>query len=239
MRDELGLSPRFRAALWQVGPPDEQASKRMTPFWTITLVAFVVAIPFASFFEWILHRHVMHKPVGRFRYAFEAHALVHHRTFKADHTYHLIHEPDKWTIPMAWWNGPVLVMISTVPFWVVAFLTGNWGWGVGAVLSIGLYYAAYESIHWCMHLPKARRLEQAWVFRRLNGHHLLHHRYMRKNFNVVLPLADLLLGTLMVRSKTRFAQATGPSVPDVQPREKKGVPGGSGPLERKPLTAPR
>jgi hypothetical protein len=40
---------------------------------------------------------------------------------------------------------------------------------------------------------------------------------MHKNFNVVLPIADLVLGTLLLRSKTRFAQVTGPSVPDLQP----------------------
>jgi hypothetical protein len=34
---------------------------------------------------------------------------------------------------------------------------------------------------------------------------------------VVLPLADLCLGTLLLRAKLHFAQATGPSVPDVQP----------------------
>ena len=54
----------------------------------------------------------MHRPLGSFRYAFQAHAVVHHKTFKADHTYHLIHEHDKDTIPMAWWNGPVLIMIG-------------------------------------------------------------------------------------------------------------------------------
>jgi hypothetical protein len=190
----------------------------MNDFWTSVLIAFGAAIPFASFFEWTLHRFVMHRPVGRFRYAFEAHAMVHHRTFKADHTYHLIHDEDKETIPMAWWNGPVLVLLCSLPFAVVAWLTGNWGWVAGALPAFALYYGAYEYIHWCMHLPKARRLEQAWVFRRLNGHHLLHHRYMHKNFNVVLPLADMLLGTLMLRSRIRFAQATGPAVPDVQPR---------------------
>jgi sterol desaturase/sphingolipid hydroxylase (fatty acid hydroxylase superfamily) len=90
---------------------------------------------------------------------------------------------------------------------------------VGAIIAITGYYITYEYIHWCMHLPKQRRVEKPWVFRRLNGHHLLHHRYMHKNFNVVCPLADFCLGTLMVRSKTRFAQATGPSVPCVQPVE--------------------
>jgi hypothetical protein len=41
---------------------------------------------------------------------------------------------------------------------------------------------------------------------------------MHKNFNVVMPLADLVLQTLLLRSKTRFAQASGLAVPNVQPR---------------------
>jgi hypothetical protein len=41
---------------------------------------------------------------------------------------------------------------------------------------------------------------------------------MNKNFNVVLPLADLCLGTLLLRSKVQFKQACGPSVPNVQPK---------------------
>ena len=49
---------------------------------------------FASFFEWTLHRYLMHRPVGKFDYAFRSHALVHHHVFKADHTYHLQQEKD-------------------------------------------------------------------------------------------------------------------------------------------------
>ena len=180
---------------------------------------FLGNVVFASFFEWLLHKYVMHRPLGSFRYAFQAHAVVHHKVFKADHTYHLVHEHDKETIPMAWWNGPVLILIFSIPCALISWITGHWGIHAGAILAFSSYYCFYEYIHWCMHLPKARRVEKPWWFRRLNGHHLLHHRYMHKNFNVVLPLADLCLGTLMIRSKTRFAQATGPSVPDVQPRQ--------------------
>ena len=79
------------------------------------------------------------------------------------------------------------------------------------------YYATYEYLHWCMHKPKHRVVERSGIFFLLNGHHLLHHRYMNKNFNVVLPLADLCLGTLIVRSKVCFAQARGEGVPVVQP----------------------
>jgi sterol desaturase/sphingolipid hydroxylase (fatty acid hydroxylase superfamily) len=185
-------------------------------FWTAT--SLIVAVVFASFFEWTLHRYVMHRPLGSFTYPYRSHALIHHRIFKSDHTYHLVHEDDKRTIPMAWWNGPVLVAVGILPFGLVSLLSGQWGILVGATLACGSYYGAYEYMHWCMHLPRKRHVERSGIFFRLNGHHLLHHRYMGKNFNVVLPLADLCLGTLLLRSKIHFKQAEGPSVPNVQPK---------------------
>jgi hypothetical protein len=185
-------------------------------FWTA--VGFVIAVVYASLFEWALHRYIMHRPLGKFTYPFKSHALVHHRIFKSDHTYHLVHEPDKWTIPMAWWNGPVLIAVGMTPFLAAALVSGKWGIFCGAVLACSAYYGAYEYMHWCMHLPRKRNIERSGIFFRLNGHHLLHHRYMGKNFNVVLPLADLCFGTLLLRSKIHFKQAEGPSVPDVQPR---------------------
>jgi len=166
----------------------------------------------------------MHQPLGKFTYPYQRHTLIHHRIFKADHTYHLINEEDKWTIPMAWWNGPALIALTLLPFLLASLLARHWGILSGAAVAISSYYGAYEYMHWCMHLPRKRNLERSGLFFRLNGHHLLHHRYMRKNFNVVLPLADLCLGTLLLRSKAHFKQARGPSVPDVQPRLPKVKP---------------
>ena len=185
-----------------------------------SLAGFTVGLVFVSFFEWVLHRYVMHRPLGWFRYPFQAHAVVHHHTFKGDQTYHLKDDADKETIPMAWWNGPALIVIGMLPMLGFAWLAGSWAVALGAVLAIAGYYCVYEYLHWCMHLPKARRVERSWLFHRLNGHHILHHRYMHKNFNVILPVADLCLGTLLLRSKVRFAQPRGVGVPDVQPRRR-------------------
>jgi hypothetical protein len=185
-------------------------------FWTSIGVAAGAVV--ASFFEWVLHRFVMHRPLWKFRYPFVAHALVHHRIFKADDTYHLKKEEDKRTIPMAWWNGPVLIAVGLVPFLVGAAISERWGMLCGAAIACTAYYAVYEYLHWCMHLPRKRHVERSGIFFRLNGHHLLHHRYMHKNFNVVLPLADLCLGTFLLRAKVSFKQAEGPSVPNVQPK---------------------
>ena len=193
----------------------------MATFFFWAAIGFIGGVFFSSFFEWTLHRYFMHRPVGKFDYAFKAHAIVHHQTFKADHTYHLINDEDKATIPMAWWNGPVLVALCQLPFAIIGAITGNYFILVGSFIACSAYYGAYEYMHWCMHLPKKRNIERSGIYFRLNGHHLLHHRYMHKNFNVVLPLADLCLGTLLLRSPVHFAQPTGPAVPNVQP---KGTP---------------
>ena len=185
-------------------------------FWSA--VGFSGGVVFSSFFEWTLHRYFMHRPFVGWKYAFQAHAIVHHHTFKAYHTYHLVREDDKKTIPMAWWNGPVLVAVSMLPALAIASWFGHWQLTLGAFVAISSYYGAYEYMHWCMHLPKARRVEKSWLFHRLNGHHLLHHRYMHKNFNVVMPFADLCLGTLLLRSRIKFPPARGEAVPDVQPK---------------------
>jgi hypothetical protein len=191
-------------------------------FWTS--FGFVLGTIFSSFFEWVLHRFLMHRRIRFFEYPFVRHALIHHHIFKSDHTYHLKKESDKDTIPMAWWNGPVLIAICQLPFLIAAAFSHKWGLLCGACISFTLYYAAYEYMHWCMHLPNRRSVERSSIFFRLNGHHLLHHRYMHKNYNVVLPLADLCLGTLLLRAKVHFKQAEGPSVPDVQPRVKRIMP---------------
>lgn len=159
----------------------------------------------------------MHQPIGKFDYPFKSHTLVHHRISKADHTYHLVHEPDKKTIPMAWWNGPVIVALCQLPFLLWSLFSHERGILCGAGLAYTLYFAACEYMHWCMHLPKKRHVKRSEIFFRLNGHHLPHHRYARKNFNVMLPFADLCGGTLLMRAKDAFAQAHGPSVPNVQP----------------------
>jgi sterol desaturase/sphingolipid hydroxylase (fatty acid hydroxylase superfamily) len=48
-----------------------------------------------------------------------------------------------------------------------------------------------------MHIPKGRRLERTFWFRWLDSHHHMHHKRHFNNLNVVLPLADILFGTLI------------------------------------------
>lgn len=191
----------------------------------VTICAsLAIGIMYASIFEWVLHKYIMHRPLGAFRYPFEAHALTHHRLFKFDYTYHAQPDVDVTKIRMARWNGPVLVLVGMIPVVLVALAIHR---AVGTYEALAIfgtafcvfsgYYLTYEYLHWCMHLPHQRRVEHSRIFRALNGHHVLHHRYMGKNFNVVFPFADMLFGTLLLRSPVAFAQVRGSAVPDLQP----------------------
>lgn len=176
----------------------------------VALATLAVGVVYSSFFEWVLHKYVMHRPVWNFSYAFKAHAQTHHRKFRANHTYHLQKgdEAEAHLIRMAWWNGPALILIGVTPIALggMPLAFSDW-WAVlvvicaSAGLSFALYYGAYEYLHWCMHKPNQRWIERTQLFRFLNEHHFLHHRHMGKNFNVVFPCADLLLGTLVMKPR--------------------------------------
>ena len=184
------------------------------------LVVIVCAIMCDSIFEWILHRYLMHRPVRFLRFAFKKHTLVHHSIFRADKSYHCGREADKRAIRMAWWIGPVLVAVLLLPCAAVTIPLGLWSVLITFGVVSCIYFSVYEYSHWCMHLPMTRRrLVERWMvaFRFLNGHHILHHRYMEKNLNVVLPFADFVFGTLLTRAPKPFPQPKGEMVPDVQP----------------------
>ncbi len=168
------------------------------------LGAFCVCCVYLSFFEWFFHRYAFHTPKIN-RLMFHAHTLVHHQIYKGDDTYHTQEEHPNHPghVPMNWWALPALVGIHLPLFLLVQWVTDIpvvWG----GVLAICVYYAIYESIHWAMHVPRAANfLGQIRAYRFLDAHHRTHHKYMLSNLNVVLPLADLLLGTLRTADGTR------------------------------------
>ncbi len=205
----------------------------------IFVLLFPVGFIYGSYFEWVLHRFFMHRPHKYLKYPFRTHALTHHKLYRADESYH--YSPERvaemakergWKlkdgetkITMAWWNGPLIVLLGPFPFYIVAFVFGYFGLTTVAWTIVGTgiftgacYYGTYEYLHYCMHLPKKRRLELWWPFKYIDGHHILHHRYPSKNFNVVLPLFDYLLGTLITQPEISLTQMRRSVSNDLRPK---------------------
>ena len=164
--------------------------------------AVVVGLVQTSLFEWVYHRYWLHRPWLP-PAMFTAHTLVHHQLCKHEDTFHVTEEEQEEALTFQWWAGPVLVGINMIPWALIAWW--QWGsplpwmsvaWTVGAVVT--LYYFAYEGFHYLMHKPSVPWIERRGFFQFIKTHHRLHHVYMGKNFNVVFPLADWMLGTLVL-----------------------------------------
>lgn len=172
-------------------------------FTSLVILIALISVPYASFFEWILHKYFMHRITFGFKYSFRGHQQVHHSIFNGGKNYKLPnHPPEKQdehikTIPMAWWNWMVLLAFASVPVLVISrgFFSVWWPSAVTSAVFLG-YYCTYEYFHWCMHDPKGRWFENKKWFLNLDRRHNLHHKDFKVNFNVVWPFADWLFGTL-------------------------------------------
>jgi hypothetical protein len=174
----------------------------VNPLYVFLPAAVAAAIIQTSLFEWVYHRYWLHRPWLPPQ-MFTAHTLVHHQLCKHEDTFHVTEHEQEEALTFQWWGGPVLVSINLFPWALVTWWQRDSGlpWVPALCAMAGimmLYYFAYEGFHYLMHKPSIGWIERTRMFRFLKQHHQLHHIYMGKNFNVVLPLADLWLGTLVL-----------------------------------------
>lgn len=167
------------------------------------LAAVLICVVQASFFEWAFHRYWLHRPWLP-ESCFTSHTLIHHQVCKHDDTFQIVEEEQEESLTFKWWGGPLLILINLVPWSLIA-------WGLAAnglsfpylvfvvtfAVTMSLYYAGYEGLHHLMHKPAIPLIVRSRYFRFIERHHRIHHIHMDRNLNVLLPLADLCLGTLV------------------------------------------
>jgi len=172
---------------------------------TALFLGTITGIVQASFTEWAFHRFWLHRPwlpEG----CFTAHTLVHHQLCRHEDTFEVVEEEQHEALTFQWWGGPLLIAISMTPWALLWWWFHSLGWAlpylpfvVSTAVAFALYYAGYEGLHYLMHLPSIPWIERTRYFQFLKRHHKIHHIKMNRNLNVLLPLADLCLGTLVTR----------------------------------------
>ena len=167
------------------------------------LVGSLVAVVQASFVEWAFHRYWLHRPWLP-KDCFTQHTLIHHQLCKFDDTFHVTDEEQHEALTFAWWGGPLLIAINMVPWALIAWALHASGvalpylaFMITVAAGISVYYVGYESLHYFMHKPTIPFVERSRLFQFIKKHHRIHHVHMNRNLNVLVPLADLLLGTLV------------------------------------------
>lgn len=167
------------------------------------LAGLPLAIIQASLFEWAFHRYWLHRPWLP-KDVFTAHTLIHHQLCKFDDTFHVEEEEQHEALHFQWWGGPFLVSLNILPWIMVSWALAaagitpiNW-FLIGTVaITCSLYYVGYEGLHYLMHKPSVQWLERMPYFQFIKRHHRIHHVRMDRNLNVLVPIADFLLGTLV------------------------------------------
>jgi hypothetical protein len=175
------------------------------------LIGFSVGVVQSSFFEWAFHRYWLHRPWLP-KECFTQHALIHHQLCKFDDTFHVVDEEQHEALSFQWWGGPLLVAINTALWALVALALRAMGaelpylaFVITFAATMSVYYAGYESLHFLMHKPRFPFIERSRAFQFIKRHHRIHHVHMNRNLNVLLPLADLVLGTLVTQAPAPLA----------------------------------
>jgi hypothetical protein len=162
--------------------------------WLVVPVTFLLC----NFFEWWLHRYVMHRPSGIpvFRAIYNRHTLMHHQFFTdtemrfADHLdYRVTFFPPYALATFTLMSIPGAVLLGLL-------LSPNTGWlFIATTTSV---YLIYEFMHFCCHVQDNVLVRNLPFINTIRRHHAAHHDQslmMERNMNLTFPIMDWLFGT--------------------------------------------
>lgn len=164
--------------------------------WTDALVVPVVIL-LANFFEWRVHKHVLHRRFWPFEVIYDKHTPMHHMIYvEEDMALRSKKEFRLVLIPAA---GVLGIVLAAAP--IAIAIKHLWSSAAGwlFLLTASLFMVSYEVLHLCYHAPADSFIGRRRIIRVLRAHHAKHHdpRYMQRyNFNVTVPLFDWIMGTL-------------------------------------------
>lgn len=166
------------------------------------VVSVAVTYVVMSFGEHAVHQKMMHKKVlpswvyKKWDYmgeVYDAHAVRHHGVWYRDFDYESnpagrTENIELRLVETLW----LLVLMSPIIALLFAALP------VAAVVFVAMMFIhsrLWNILHTEMHMPENKFFAKWAIFRWLACHHYMHHRATNKNFNIVFPLADYLMGT--------------------------------------------
>src|SRR5215470_2795613 len=149
-----------------------------------------------SFVEHQVHSKLMHRSnflsvrTASFKRMFQAHAIGHHKHYSKIFSDEPVAPGEDKDIRLTVRKAP----IKALPFAALIALISLQGAAIFVAAMI-FHHWAWNKIHLEMHKPEHRVFGTWPVYKFLARYHCLHHRYPDRNFNVVFPLADYVLGT--------------------------------------------
>jgi hypothetical protein len=156
-----------------------------------------LALVLINFDEWHIHRNILHRRSWPLDILFWRHTPEHHVIFVRHDM--AMRSTAEFRLVLIPFYGILAIFVTSLP------LTAALWWFVSrnvallwVACSMG-YTVAYEWLHLAYHLPATSRVGRARLIAFLRRHHATHHTpelMQRWNFNVTVPLADWVLGTI-------------------------------------------
>jgi len=157
---------------------------------------FIFSCILMSFIEHQIHARLMHKRnylsarYPSYKRTFEAHAIFHHGHYAKIFSDEPVPKGEDKEIQLTVRKAPFKALPVAA---IIAFVSVPGALILMAVVT--LHHWIWNKIHLEMHKPEQRGFSRWPAYQFLARHHWLHHKYPDKNFNVVFPFADYVLGT--------------------------------------------
>jgi hypothetical protein len=163
----------------------------------LEVAAVPVVLVLVNFNEWHVHRTVLHRRRWPLEVLFWRHTPEHHVIFVRDDM--AMRSRREFRLVLIPFYGIVAIFVTTLPITAALWAVVSPNVAALWVASTMGYTVAYEWLHLAYHLPPESRIGRSRVIARLRRHHAIHHTpelMQRWNFNVTVPLADWVLGTV-------------------------------------------
>lgn len=169
--------------------------KNVTP---LELLTVPIVFLFCNFFEWWLHRYVMHRPsknpIGRAVY--NRHTLQHHQFF-TEREMRFADQRDYRVTFFPTYALATFTLISIPGALAAGFVfDANVGW-LFISTTTGVYLI-YEFMHFCCHVEDNALVRNLPFINTIRRHHTAHHDQsimMERNMNLTFPIMDWAFGT--------------------------------------------
>ena len=147
--------------------------------------------------EWHIHRNVLHRRTWPLEILFWRHTPEHHVIFVRDDM--AMRATEEFRLVLIPFYGILAIFLSALPITAALWFFVSHNVALLWVASTMGYVVAYEWLHLAYHLPASNPIGRNPLIGWLRRHHAMHHTpelMQRWNFNVTVPLADWLLGTI-------------------------------------------
>ena len=162
--------------------------------WQLAFVPVFLVIGNAC--EWHAHRGLLHRRTRFLEILYIHHTPQHHALYVSDAM--AMRSARELRFVLLPEYGILAILAAPSPIVLVFFAVGQPNLVALWVASAVAYLLSYEWLHLAYHLPESNRVGRLPLIRRFRRHHQLHHApvlMQRWNFNVTVPLWDLVRGT--------------------------------------------